>query len=148
MTDDEVTRSLINAIRLLNKTGDQLQLIYDSIDDTPCRVCACAKMLTQLDIMSIEEAKTFLINKSRDPDRDEKIIAATKAIGIAMTLVGKAYSLRMMAEAAHEMFDHIDEADIQRIITGPEGQAIKEALKKALSDAGFTQHQFDPMKIN
>jgi hypothetical protein len=148
MTDDQITRSMTNAMRLLNKTGEHLQLVYDSIDDTACPVCACGKLLTQLDLQCIEETRTLLIEKSRDPDRDERIVAATKAIGVAMMLVAKAYSLKTMADAAHEAFDGIAQARIEQVITGPEGQAIKEALEKALSDAGFTKHQFDPTKVN
>jgi len=148
MTDDEVTRSLTNAMHSLNDTAKKLELIYESIDENACPVCSCAKQLTKFDIEIIEETRNFLIEKSRDSDRDERIIAATKAIGIAMTTMGKAHSLRIIADAAHEGFEAIAEARVQQIITGPEGQGIKEALEKALSDAGLTKHKFDPTKVN
>lgn len=148
MTDDELDKTMTQALRSLNETKEGFKRIYQSIDETGCPICAVGKQITKMDIDSIEETRKFLIEKSRDTDRDERIIAATKALGVAFLLSSKAAAMKEMAVTAHNCFDALAEARVKQVINGPEGQNIKKSIEEVLKEVGFSNHEFDPKKVN
>ena len=147
MTDQEVIQAMTAAMRTLNLLLDRLKRAHASVE-VACPVCDFAKQVFGADIETVEKLREMLIETSRSPSREEKLIAHTKAMAGAVALTDKALLVKTMTDIAHRSFEMIANARINGIAAGREGASNKELLKKALRDAGLHDPDFDPTKVN
>lgn len=155
MTDNEVIKKMTSSLRALDKvlkkmTETKEERAPQGPLDKLCPFCNLAYSFLERDIEDLNDIREDLIEASKHPDRDEKLVMAASVETLAIETDKRYWVITAFLDISHDVTSGI----IDRI--GNDGSfVVTDEMKKAFiemmehsGEPPHPSHNFDPKKAN